>query len=517
MIATTYSLYQLLRETATRKPERIAITYFGINLTYKSLLNRIDRTADAFRRYGVGKGDIISISLPSLPESVMCFYALNKIGAIPGMIDVRFTPAQMCEIVDRTQSKMLFVMGFSCIGLAAADAQLHVEKVVVCSGADSIPGVSFWYSVGEWFNGRKKAFLRHKKFCHWNDFFKTAQEVDRNEPYQWIPDEMTALFHTSGTTGTVKSVMLTPENILHSIFPEPPVLNDISSDDTSLCCLPIFAFYGANALTLAFSHGMRAIVIPIVPKEAFLKTVVKHKPQHIFSVPAYWDVIAKEKDNKEDFSYLKTISIAGDVLNAAFEKSINDFLHERGCRYDITKAYGMTETSGVISRTPQGSPHQYESGFSGKAVAGYEVKTFDDEICVRSDMKLLGYYKNEEATNALIQTHDGQRWLHTGDIGYVDDDGNIFVIGRKKRMIVRHDGSKVFPVEIETCLMQHPDVASCAIVPMQDPNHSESKLPKAFVVLKDQSKKNNATIDKLVCVACSAPPHNFCSRCGTCQ
>jgi long-chain acyl-CoA synthetase len=115
------------------------------------------------------------------------------------------------------------------------------------------------------------------------------------------------------------------------------------------------------------------------------------------------------------------------------------------------------------------------------------VTTLDDEICVHSEMKFLGYYKNEEATRQLIQTHtDGNPWLHTGDMGYVDDEGNIFVIGRKKRMIVRHDGSKVFPVEIEDCLVRHPSVAACAVVGVTDPEHTESQLPKAFVVLKEK-------------------------------
>ena len=142
---TTYSLYHILKETAAKLPERTAITYFGINMTYKVLLDRIDETADAFRRHGVGQGDIVSVSLPTMPESVMCFYALHKIGAIPCMIDVRYTPEQMCEIVNRTHSKMLFVMGFSCKSWAKAKVNINVEKVVVCSGADSIPGVPFWY------------------------------------------------------------------------------------------------------------------------------------------------------------------------------------------------------------------------------------------------------------------------------------------------------------------------------------------------------------------------------------
>jgi long-chain acyl-CoA synthetase len=485
---TTYSLYEILKETSARQPHRTALTYFSINLTYSELLSRIDETAHAFRRHGVGQGDIISIALPTLPESVMCFYALHKIGAIPCMIDVRYTPAQMCEIVDRTHSKMLFIMGFSCKGWAKTKVNVNVEKVVVCSGADSIPGVPFWYGIGEWFNGRKKVFLKNKKFCHWKDFFKATEGKDETEPYHWKPDEMTALFHTSGTTGTVKSVMLSTENILHSVSPEPPVLNDLKSEDSTICFLPIFAFFGANAIIMTLNYGMRAIVIPIATKEDFLKLIVKHKPQHIFSVPAYWDFVNQNKDIVEDFSYLKTIFIAGDILNTTFEKRVNEYLQQRHYPYVVTKGYGMTETAGGISCTPQNSPKQYEQGFLGKPVKCFEVKTFDDEICVHSEMKLLGYYKNEEATRQLIQTHpDGSLWLHTGDMGYVDEEGNIFVIGRKKRMIVRHDGSKVFPVEIEDCLVQHPSVAACAVVPVQDPDHSESKLPKAFVVSKEKT------------------------------
>ena len=497
MKETASGLYETYKEAAERFSDKVALSYFRKETTFKQLLEQIDTTALAFRQHGVGRGDIICLALPSMPESLMCFLALNKIGAIPCMIDVRYTPEEFCKIIDRTQSKMLFVMGLYAANLATADAQLNVEKVVVCSGADSIPGISFWFGVGEWFNGRRKVFRKHKKFCHWKDFIKAAQGKDETEPYRWLPDEMAALFQTSGTTGTVKSVMLSTENIMHSVFPDPPVLNNISSDDTALCILPIFAFFGANTLMLPLFHGVRVVIIPLAPREEFLKILTRYRPQHVFSVPAYWDFVNEGKAKHEDFSYLKSINVAGDILNTAFEKRINECLHQGGCRYNITKAYGMTETAGVISFTPQDSEKQYVQGFSGKAVTCYEVKTFDDEICVRSELKFLGYYQNEEATQQLVQTHaDGNLWLHTGDIGYLDDEGNIFVIGRKKRMIVRHDGSKVFPVEIEDCLMQHPLVTACAVVPMQDPEHSESHLPKAFVVLKDSD--NQTTIKELM-------------------
>lgn len=493
----TLGLYETFREAAKKYSDKVALSYFKTDTRFGDLLERIDITALAFRKHGVKRGDIICLALPSMPESLMCFLALNKIGAIPCMIDVRYTPEEFCKIVDRTHSKMLFIMGLYAANLATADAQLNVEKVVVCSGADFIPGISFWFGLGEWFNGRRRVFRKHKKFCHWKDFYNTTQGKDETEPYHWLPDEMAALFQTSGTTGTVKSVMLSTENIMHSVFPDPPVLNNISSDDTALCILPIFAFFGANTLLLPLFNGLRVIVIPIAPRKEFLKLLTQYKPQHVFSVPAYWDFVNEEKVVKEDFSYLKSINVAGDILNTAFEKRINECLHQGGCHYDLTKAYGMTETAGVISFTPQGSKKQYVQGFSGKPVTCYEVKTFDDEICVHSEMKFLGYYQNEEATQQLIQTHaDGRQWLHTGDIGYLDEEGNIFVIGRKKRMIVRHDGSKVFPVEIEDCLMQHSSVAVCAVVPMQDPDHSESHLPKAFVVLKDSNTQ--VTIKELM-------------------
>lgn len=496
---STCSLYEILKETTTRQSEKTALNYFGLKISYNALLNSIDKTANAFKQNGIKQGDIVSICLPTIPESIMCFYALHKIGAVPCMIDVRYTSDQICDIVERTHSKILFIMDFGCKSLAAIVSKIHVKKIVVCSGADSIPMAPFWYRIGEWFNGRKKVFWKNKQFCHWKEFIKIGQDKNTTEAYLWPSDKMTALFQTSGTTGTTKSVMLTTENILHAVFPDPPVLNDIQSEDCTICLLPIFAFYGANSIILSLSHGMRTIVIPIANKDAFLKLIIKYKPQHIFSVPAYWDILSQQKDNTDDFSFVKTVNIAGDVLNSAFERNINDFLHNRGCQYEVTKAYGMTETAGVISFTPQKSPHQYEAGFSGKAVAGYEVKSYNDELCVRSQMPILGYYQNEEANKNLLQTHqDGSQWIHTGDIGYVDNDGNIFVIGRKKRMIVRYDGSKVFPVEIEDCLIQHPLVASCTVVPIQDPNHSESKLPKAFVVLKDAKQKTPPTAEALM-------------------
>ena len=495
---TSSSLYDILSYVTENQPDKAALNYYGREMTYKQLKEFIDVTALAFKRQGIKEGDIVCIPLPTTPESIACFYALNRIGAVSCMFDLRYSPDQICEIVDRTQAKMLFIMDFTGKALAKADEKLHVEKVVMLFGGDSFSVATAFHNFSEWFNGQRKLFQRHQHFCHWKDFIGKTRKPDTTSPHRWAANEIAALFHTSGTTGTVKTVMLSTENLYHSVFHEPFVLNDSCSDDTVLCFMPIFVSYGARSLAIALSHGMRVVAIPRLTSKNFLKTIAKHKPQHIFTSPASWDAITLKKNFKHDFSHLKSIIISGDMLTPTFEKSINDFLHERNCRYDITKAYGMTEIGGVTF-TPQGCDKRYVPGFSGMPKPLYEIKIHDGEICVRPKMHIPGYYKNEKATRTLIQTHpDGSQWVHTGDMGYLDEEGYLFVVGRKKRMIVKYDGSKIFPVEIEDCLAKHPMVHSCAVVPMQDPDHSESQLPRAFVVLKDPNKNHSDTVVELM-------------------
>jgi long-chain acyl-CoA synthetase len=484
------NLYDVISKKVSSFPEKIALRYFGLPVSYGRFGQLIDKTASAFSNLGIRPGDIVCLSLPSTPESIATIYALNKIGAIISTIDLRYTATQTSSIVNRLNAKMLFIMNFNVKEIAVEAKKMCVEHIVVLRGCEIFPPkISSWYAFGELFNGRRIAFNSNSKFMYWRDFLLAA---NGDAPkFTWPDDSAQMLFQTSGTTGRTKSVMVSAENITISVDTTYSILNNPEPSDTILCLIPIFAFYGfATSVHLPLSYGLTVDIVPIWKPKDFVKTIAKHKPQHVFSVPSSWDTIFNPANRKADLSTLKSVGVAGDVLKPEYERAINEFLVHCGCKCSLTKAYGMTETAGLIAYTPQLSKHKYELGYSGKIVGGHKVRIVNGEVCISHFTKLLGYYGNEEATKELIKTENNDYWLYTGDYGHFDSEGNLYVTGRMKRMLVRFDGTKIFPIEIEDALMRHPNVQNCAVIGIRDKKHEQSSIPIAFCVLKN--KKPNA-------------------------
>ena len=482
-------LHSLITQQIEKKPDSIALVYFGLSITYGSLGKMVDDAASGLHNLGIKHGDIVSVALPTTPESIAIVYALNKLGAVVCLINVLFTAKQVASIVNQTHSKMLFIMNFNVKDTAKEASKMNVEHIVVMRGCEVFPKqVAFWYGFGEWFNGRKMAFFSDKRFKHWEDIVNSRNE-DEIDCYEWQENEPQMIFQTSGTTGISKSVLLTAENINQTRLAMD--YYDITSDDTVLDLLPIFAYSGFNAsIYWPLSYGMRVVIIPIWKPRNFIKIISKYKPQHVFTVPSNWDAIYNPENQSYSLDSLKTIIIAGDVLKPAYEKDINDFLKSHDCNVNIIKMYGMTETAGVVAVTPQNSVNKYELGYSGYITANHEVRIINDEICVCPSTKFHGYFDNQQATEQLIREHDGKMWIHTGDVGRLTETGELYVVGRNKRMIVRYDGLKVFPLEIEMALLECPNVKECAVVGVVDPLHTQSSVPIAYVVLIRNSLKN---------------------------
>ena len=465
------------------QPEKVAMVYFGFPVTFGRLGDLIDKFSSGLHNLGIGPDDIVSVSLPTSPESVALVYSLNKIGAIACTIDVRYTAEQVATIVNNTHSKMLFIMSFNLKSIAKKASEMSVEHIVVMRGCEIFPKpVVFWYALGEWFNGRKIAFHSDKRFIHWHEFIETATE-DNVPSHQWQENEAQIIFQTSGTSGNSKSVLLTAENIEHTRLAAYHSLNDPSPNDAALNLIPLFACFSfVSSVHMPLSYGLKVIIVPIWKPHNFIKLIGQHKPQHIFLVPSIWDTIY-ESSKPVDLSALKTAVVAGDVVNPTFEHDINAFLEKHGCRYTLTKGYGMTETAGLVAYTPQQSEKKYETGFSGQMATHFRVEIVNEEVCIGPSTKFIGYYHNQEATDNLIRKHDdGLMWIHTGDTGHLDENGDLYVVGRSKRMIVRHDGTKVFPIEIETVLLQCPEVKTCAVVGATNSAHHQSSVPVAYVV-----------------------------------
>ena len=485
-------LYDDFRCSAEANKNIVALTYFGVPIRYGELLSRIDETAQAFESRGIRPGDIVALALPTTPESIICLYALNRIGAIVSTIDVRLNGEALMNIVNRLNAKMLFIMSFNLETVASFANKICAEKIVVMRGIESIPqGVAFWYKFGEYFNGRKIQFLKSKKLSHWSDFIKASQKITKSNLYNWGFNECALLFQTSGTTGGAKTVMISNDNLRNAWDSVSENYFDLKSGDKSLCLLPIFAWTGFSvSVHLPLFLGMTVTIVPIWKARDFVKLLARHQPQMVFTTPGMWNIAQDYR--KIDLSCLKHVIIGGDILQPIFERKINDFLNKYGCRHEITKMYGMTETCGVVACTPTFYKNKYKLGYAGIVVKSMNVQIIDNEICVLAcpQRRFLGYYNDPEETAKIYQLHDdGEYWIHTGDTGYFDENRHLYITGRKKRMIVSHNGSKLFPIEIEAILLKHPMVANCAVVAIEDTEYPSGDLPKAFVQVRNSSSK----------------------------
>ena len=221
--------------------------------------------------------------------------------------------------------------------------------------------------------------------------------------------------------------------------------------------------------------------------------MVKYKPNHVLAGPILWNhMLGSELTHKADLSFLKSPISGGDVMTPELETEINDFLSAHGCRYHIQQGYGMTEVSAAACYSFENC---YCFGSVGIPYVKNVISIFDaetkkeltydteGEVCIQSPTMMKEYFHAPEETAAVIQKHsDGSVWLHTGDLGTISSDGNLFIKGRIKRIIVRR-GSKVFPSAIEDVIMRHPYIVNCAVV--QAPHAEDRHVPVAFLVLKD--------------------------------
>ena len=481
------NLYSTILNNADAHPDKTALIYFKTPISYGQLAKTVKCYASILYGMGLRAGDMVTVSLPSTPESIAITYALNMIGVTACNVDVRFTAEQMSKIVSRTHSKALFIMDFNIKNIVRKAKEMDVEHIVVLRGNESFPKVIIWSEIWDLLNGRRRHVRRDKRFKYWYNITK-RKNLPEVPVYDWPTDSTQLIFQTSGTTGNTKSAMISAENLNNPMTMVNYLYNGWASDDVILCLLPLFTMSGFHSSIYApLCLGNTVDIVPIWKASEFIDLLLSHRPQHVLSVPSFWNPMFDKRYADKDFSFLKTAILAGDILKPDNEKRINTFLASHGYAYGLKKMYGMTE-AGIIAITPNEDKNKYTAGFSGKITVGHKVKIVDGEICVHTATKALGYFADAEATANLLRLHDdGLVWLHTGDLGHFDEQGNLYVDGRLKRMIVRHDGTKIFPLEIENVLTKHPYIKDCAVVGIPDKSHPHSLLPAAFVTVTDSN------------------------------
>ena len=486
--------------------DKIAITYYGTHITYRTFLKKIDETADKFLSLGVKKFDIVTILSGNVPEALYAFYALNKIGAVPNMLHPLLSQNEIKDALNKYETKYVVALDTTLKTLNKIINETKVDKVIVISPDDSMNifmKIIYKFST---IKSKLKFPLDRNIYIKWKKFQKIKTE---DIYYDKTPsrDDPALILQSGGTTGTPKGIVLSNGNINASTVAALNAYPDLNKDDRILGIMPIFHGFGLEvSINDAFSCGAEVILIPLFKASKFHKLLIKHRPTVLVGVPTLFEALTKNKEMENvDLSRLKYVIGGGDTLNKQRVEEINDFLHRHGARTNMIQGYGLTEAVAAVSVDLRdlSRPGTIGIPWPGIYVGIFEPNTEervdygeDGEICVCGPTVMLGYYDNEGETNLTLRHHrDGNVWLHTGDIGSMDEDGFITYKQRLKRMIIS-SGYNVYPSQIEEVLEKHDLVEAASVIGIPHPYKVE--IPKAFVVLKKGYKLDDELKEDLI-------------------
>ena len=483
----------------------IALNYYGVNISYATLIVNVKKTAAALRAAGVRKGDIMTAVSVMTPELIYLFYASDMVGATLNLVDPRYSPDGIHEYIEEAQSKMLISLSVCYDKCHQAVRRTTVEKILLLSPADSLKGpMKLAYMAA---NPDRNRYASN--VIPWKQFMAAGKDASTaSEPFD--PKHSCVMVHTGGTTGSPKGVMLgdTAFNAIAQQFSAFEAL--FSRQQRLLNVMPPFIAYGyACGVHLPLSLGLTVVIVPNLDPAELGKLILKHKPSHMFGVPSHYQVLAADPRMKnKDLSFVLNLACGGDAISVGAERSVNDFLIGHGAPYGLAKGYGMTE---VCSAATAAAGIHNKPGSVGRPLPSTVVSIFEPgtekelpigergEICISGPSMMQCYYNKPDETAFVMRKHaDGRVWVHSGDIGYMDEEGYVFLDSRIKRMIIRHDGFKIFPSMIENVLSTHPAVANCSVVGCVDKDHVQGRLPLAYIVLnKDCQKKKRQIIREL--------------------
>lgn len=482
-----------------------ALEYYGRKFTYADLIVNVKKTAAALRGAGVKKGDIITVVSIMTPEIIALFYAADMMGATLNLVDPRYSVEGIREYIEEVDSHLLVCLNVVYERCRQAAKRTNVEKVIVLSPADSLPPLM---AVGYKLTTPDKNKYA-SNVIRWKQFIKGGEgQSTAAEPYD--PDHACVVVHTGGTTGSPKGVMLTDDcfNGIALQFQAYPKL--FHRGQKLMNIMPPFIAYGfACGIHLPLVLGFTVVIIPNLDPAKLGSLVLKHKPEHMFGVPTHYQQLASDpKLRDKDLSFIINYAAGGDSLSRGAEQTVNDFLAAHGARYPIAKGYGMTEVSSAatVAAGLDNKPGSVGIPMVNTVVAAFEPGTDQElpigqrgELCISGPCLMKGYYNKPEETAILLRRHpDGRVWAHTGDMGYLDEDGFVYLDSRIKRMIIRHDGFKVFPSMIENVVSRHPAVHQCSVVGCADKDHTQGRLPFVYIVLKaDTTAKKKQVIREL--------------------
>lgn len=493
------SISRYFENSALLHENEIALNYFGRKFTFKDLLNRIEICSKALKANGVRKGDVVTILMPNTPEAVISFYAVNKIGAIANMIHPLSSQEEIKYSILETKSVLAIAINLAYEKIVAIIDETEIYKVVIVSAKDSMPPLlGLGYMVTQ--ELKMNIDRSNECFIYWEDFYNRGMNYSHSTEVIRDKDDDAVYLHSGGTTGIPKNIVLTNGNVNAVMEQAKIVFPRIGVGDTLLGILPMFHCFGLVVCTCApLVLGATIALVPQFDAKRFDKLLRKYNPSILMGVPTLYEALVTNPYMMNvDMSSVKYVVSGGDSLSPEKNQKVNDFLKRHNCNEHILQGYGMTETTGPAVVGVLGSD---KLGSVGIPLPGNKVKIIDvdskeekkmgeiGEICLSGPVVMSRYLDNKEETEKMVYVHeDGLRWVHTGDLGYMDEDGVLFFVQRLKRMLIV-SGYNVYPSYVEEVILKHPKVEMCGVIGV--PHPYKVQVPKAFIVLKKGVEVNS--------------------------
>ncbi len=487
------TMYQLLRETAAKYPQSIAYSFMGKNTTYAHFMERVELTAKSFAAMGIKRGDRVTIAMPNSPQGLDCFYALNRLGAIPNMIHPLSAPGEIAFYLNISKSKAILTLDQFYYKVEEILPKLEKPcTILIARIQDELPGVKkLLYPLTKGARAIRK--LPSKGWLSWGDFLAGGKSSKGKLPRDiGKPQDCGAILYSGGTTGTTKGIMLSNLNF-NALGLQTIAASGLTSvaGMKMLSVMPLFHGFGLGiGIHTALIGGATCILVPQFNVKTYANILKTEKPNLIPGVPTLFEALLRSEDLEGvDLSFLKGIFSGGDSLSVELKKKVDTFLKAHNCAEQIREGYGTTECVTASCLTPKsyarsGSigvpfPDTYYKIVAPGTTEEQPANT-EGEICVSGPTVMLGYMDNPQETAHTLQAHgDGRIWLHTGDLGHMDDDGFVYFRQRMKRMIIT-SGYNVYPSQLENIIDGHEKVLLSCVIGVKDPYRVQKV--RAYVV-----------------------------------
>ena len=497
------SMYEMIKRVADKYPEYIAYDFMGRSVSYADFINEIETCAKALILQGIKRGDVVTICLPNVPQAIIMFYAINRIGAIASMVHPLSAENEILFYLNESKSKIAITLSRFYSKFETLKGKTNIDKVIIAKISEALPVVK---GVVYKFISKEDKIYESDWTISWTDFIKKAKKSDEKIDFCGKGEDPAAILFSGGTTGTSKGILLTNLNFNALAMQTEAAAQCLAPGDVMLSIMPVFHGFGLGVgIHTMLSFGAKCVLVPQINSAEFPKMFKKYKPNYMAGVPTLFEAMMRTKGMENvDLSCFKGLFSGGDTLSVELKKKVDAYLKEHGATIEVREGYGTTECVTASCLTPVG---YYREGSIGipfpdtyyKIVVpntNEEVKDKEiGEICIAGPTLMKEYINNPKETSLTLRVHDdGVTYLHTGDLGYMDEDGFVYFIQRLKRMIVT-SGYNVYPSQIENVIDSHEAVLFSTIIGVKD--DYKMQRVKAFIVLKPGYQPNNDILDSI--------------------